>query len=399
MAHAPTGARPDGERLFTRAFLVLSASELAYFTAAGLVIPVLPLFAARHLGGGDVGAGIAVGAFSVTALILRPYAGRASDRYGRRPLLVWGALLCAVATALTLLVPNLASLVGLRLVLGVAEAFFFVAGFAAVADLAPPNRTGEALSYNSLSLYLGIALGPLLGETLLEAGGFAMAWIGAAGLALLAGALAFTLREPAPADRPIDGGPSPLICRAAIAPAIGLAAGVAGMAGFFAFVALYAQDLQMSGARGVLLMFGLIVVGCRVSFAKVPDRVPPFRLAGAALAMCAGGLAVVGLSGSVDGLFVGAAILAVGISFITPAFFAATFARVPAAERGAAAGTVSLFLDLAFGAGPLVLGLVADASSIPTAFGLAASVAATGAAGTLAYAVWASRTVRRDASA
>ena len=49
-------------------------------------------------------------------------------------------------------------IVALRLLAGVAEAAFFVAGFAALADLAPPARLGEALSYNSPGLYLGIAL-------------------------------------------------------------------------------------------------------------------------------------------------------------------------------------------------------------------------------------------------
>ena len=388
MAHAAPGASPasSSDRLFTRAFLTLSVAELAYFTAAGVTIPVLPLFAAQELGGGEVGAGVAVGAFSVTALILRPYAGLTSDRRGRRPLLVWGALLCAVATAMTLLVPNLLALVGLRLILGVAEAFFFVAGFAAVADLAPPKRTGEALSFNSLSLYLGVAFGPVLGEVLLEWGDFEAAWLGAAGLALLAAILAVFLPETAGPGRTADEPPPPLISRAAIGPSLGLAAGLSGMAGFFAFVALYAQDLQMDGARGVLLMFGLIVVACRLVFAKLPDRVPPFRLAGAALVLCAAGMLVVSATGSVAGLYAGAAMTAVGVAFITPAFFAATFARVPAAERGAAAGTVSLFLDLAFGAGPFLLGLVADATSIPTAFGVAALIAAAGAIGTLGYA-------------
>ena len=45
---------------------------------------------------------------------------------------------------------TLPAVVALRLVLGVAEAAFFVASFAALADLAPPDRMGEALSYNSL---------------------------------------------------------------------------------------------------------------------------------------------------------------------------------------------------------------------------------------------------------
>src|SRR5664279_5260550 len=55
-------------------------------------------------------------------------------------------------------------LLGLRVLLGVAEAAFFVAGVAALADLAPAERLGEALSYNSLGLYLGITAGPALGD-------------------------------------------------------------------------------------------------------------------------------------------------------------------------------------------------------------------------------------------
>ena len=54
------------------------------------------------------------------------------------------------------------AVVALRLLLGVAEAAFMVAAFAAVADLAPASRMGEAISYNSLGLYLGLALGPPL---------------------------------------------------------------------------------------------------------------------------------------------------------------------------------------------------------------------------------------------
>jgi len=58
---------------------------------------------------------------------------------------------------------SLVPLVLLRLLLGVAEAAFFVASIATLADLAPPSRMAEATSYNSLGLYLGLAFGlPLL---------------------------------------------------------------------------------------------------------------------------------------------------------------------------------------------------------------------------------------------
>lgn len=382
-------APSEPQRLFTPAFIGLSLAELAYFTAAGVLIPLTPLFAAGTLGADEVGVGITVGAFSATALLLRPVAGRAADLRGRRPLLIWGALLCSAAIAGHLLATDLWILIGLRLVLGVAEAFFFVAGFTMIADLAPPGRAGEALSYNSLALYFGIAFGPVVGEWLHGAGGYSLAWIGGAALALIAGLIPIAMRETA--DRSADPGPMRILHGPSVLPSVGLFTGVAGMAGFLAFVALYVRDLDMTGAGPVLLVFGLIVVGTRVLFAKLPDRVPAFRLAAAALALIAVGLAVVATLQSGVGLYLGAALTALGVAFTTPAFFRAIAEGAPPAERGTAFGTTSAFLDLAFGGGPVIVGLVAGALTIPAGFGVAATLAAAGAAGTAFAAYRASR--------
>jgi MFS family permease len=401
-SHAPdpTGRAAPGssDRLFTPAFVGLALAELAYFTAQGLLIPTTPLFAAGPLGADEVWVGLAVGAFSITALVLRPFAGRESDRRGRRPLLIGGALLAAAAIAAHLLVPDIVALVGVRLVLGIAEAFFFVASFAALADLAPAGRTGEAVSFNSLALYLGVAFGPLVGEMLVDAGGFSLAWAGGAVLMLAAALVASRLPETA--RRLAPDAPTPaLISRPAIPPAAALFTGIAGMAGFFAFVALYARDVGLDGSRLVLLEFGLIVVGCRVVFARLPDRVPPFRLGAVALALIAIGLAAAASIQSSTGLFIGAAVLAAGVAFVTPAMFAAIFACVQAEERGAAAGTAGVFLDLAFGGGPMVFGLVAGLAGIPAGFLAAALLAGIGATGAAVAAIRAQRNLARPQEA
>ena len=381
------GRPADPSRLFTPAFVALSLAELAYFTAAGLTIPITPLFAKGPLGATEVGVGLAVGAFAVTALILRPYAGRLSDRVGRRPLLVGGALGFAVVLAAHAAAWALPALIGLRLLLGVAEAFFFVAGFAAVADLAPPGRAGEALSFNSLSLYLGIAFGPVIGQLLLDRGGYAAAFLGGATLALAAAVLAFRIPETATLDRS-GAGPTPFFHRAALAPSLGLFAGIVGMGGFFAFVAIHAtENLGLDGASTVLFLFGVIVVATRVVFARVPDRVAPFRMGAAALALIAAGLLVASTVTTEAGLVIGTAVIAIGVAFLTPAFFAAVFARVDPSERGSASGMASLFIDLGFGGGPMLLGLVASVAGIPAAFAVAASIAAAGAVGSALFAV------------
>ncbi|BDZ66386.1 MFS transporter [Agromyces mangrovi Wang et al. 2018] len=181
--------------LYTRAFIALTATELLYFTAVGMALFALPLFVTGPLGGDEAGAGIAIGAFAASALVLRPFAGRLSDRIGRRPLMLGGALLAASALGLLLVADDLVVVVLLRLLAGVAEAAFFVSSFAALADIAPPERMGEALSINSLGLYLGLAFGPPLAEALIGVGDFAAVWIGATGLTLVAAALALVVGE------------------------------------------------------------------------------------------------------------------------------------------------------------------------------------------------------------
>ena len=135
----PDGSRPS---LFTAAFVLLSFADLVYFTAAGVAIYALPPYVTGPVGSNEAGAGLAFGAFAITALLLRPFAGRLSDTRGRRPLLVGGALLGCVAMFLTAFAATLPLIVALRLLFGVAEAAFFVASFAALADLAP--RSGWA---------------------------------------------------------------------------------------------------------------------------------------------------------------------------------------------------------------------------------------------------------------
>ena len=75
-------------------------------------------------------------------------------------------------------------------------------------------------------------------------------------------------------------------------------------------------------------------------------------------------------------MLAGAAVLGLGVAFLTPAIFAAIFSIVPAHERGAAAGTATVFIDLGFGGGPLLLGIIAANGGIPLAFASAAALTA-----------------------
>ena len=137
-----------------------------------------------------------------------------------------------------------------------------------LADLAPPGRTGEALSFNSLALYGGVALGPVIGQTLLDHGGFDRVWIGAAALVGVAALLALRMPETLERSEEEEAPPAPLFHPAVLVPGFALLTGVAGMAGYFAFASLRAEELGLETWSIVLFLVGSIVVTCRIVFAK-----------------------------------------------------------------------------------------------------------------------------------
>lgn len=379
--------RQAGERVFTPAFILLGMADLIYFTAVGITIHSLPLYVTGPVGSDEAGAGLAFGAFALTALLLRPLSGRLVDQMGRRPLLVAGALLGGAGLALMPLADTLSVVVALRLLQGVGEAAFFVAGFAMLADLAPRDRTGEALSYNSLGLYLGIALGPPLGAVVLAASGFALTWVAASVLMILASGLSLLLPETHVPEPATAGAGHHLLHLPAVPPALGLMAAILASGGFLAFASLHSTRIGMSNTSAALMTYGLVVVTCRLTLARVPDRLPALPLGAASLAAIAGGLALIAAWTTSAGLLLGTAVMAVGVAFSTPAFFTAVFATAAPHQRGAAAGTASAALDLGLGVGPLLLGLIARDQGVPAALALAAAVALLGAGWTWSLAL------------
>jgi predicted MFS family arabinose efflux permease len=132
-----------------------------------------------------------------------------------------------------------------------------------------------------------------------------------------------------------------------------------------------------------LVVYGTTVIVGRLTVARFVDRLPPLRLGAVALVTMAAGLGIDATAGSATTLIAGVVVLGVGVTFSTPAFFAAIFATARPSERGAASAMASTALDLGLGGGPILLGYVAAAAGIPRAFGVGAVVALAGAGWTI----------------
>jgi MFS family permease len=347
--------------MITRSFVLVTLSALAYFTGYAALIPTLPKYVSDPLGGGGLAVGLTVGAFGVTALLMRPFAGAIADRRGRRWLIIGGAGLVALTTLGMIPAGSVGALVGLRLIAGIGEAMFFVGAVTIINDIAVPERRGEAVSLFSVSLYLGIAVGPLLGETVLERVSFDAVWALAAGLSAVAVMFGLAARDdftPVAVER-VPGVRMRVLHPAGVIPGLIMLTSVWGFAGYMAFIRLYAEDLGMRGAASVLVMYGAIMVAIRLFGARIPDVLGVERAGLIGLTLSAAGLATVGLSGSIGGLYAGSVVFALGQSLAFPAFMALAAGSAPPSERGAAIGTTTAFIDLGFAVGPVSLGIIA----------------------------------------
>ena len=393
-----TGAAPRA-RLFTRSFASLSLAVLVFFVAGGILLPVTPLFTQEVLFGDRFAVGIVSGVFAVASLLMRPFAGRLTDRRGRRIALLIGAAISVAAAAGHLFASSLEILLVMRLALGLGEALFFVAGLAAATDLAPDNRRGEAISLVSLSLYLGIAIGPLLGELVLSSNGYAAVWIVTALLYAASVGLSWIVpetlqRTPEPAGGGAAAGGAdaaagqprkhPLIHPRGIVSGLLALCGVWGMGPFFAFIPLMVEDLGIGTASPYLGAFALVVVVLRLVGARLPDQLGATILTGTALVATAIGLLISGLAVANvipvgEGLMAGTIVFAGGVAFTMPAIMSMAVVGVASDERGAVVGTAGLFVDAAFGLSPAVLGFLATFTDYPATFLISAVIAAIGA--------------------
>ncbi len=367
-----------GDRLVTPLFVLITGAGLAYFVAIGSLLPVLPRYVEDALGGGGIEVGLVIGAFAVSAAIVRPTAGRWGDVYGRRTMAVGGAAIATLSIIPLGLVNAVWFLVVLRLATGLGEAGFFIGAATAAQDLAPPHRRGEAASFFSTAIYGGLAIGPVVGETLYHRWGSDANWVFAAGSC----AVATLLSSFIPADLGRVAEPPPrrgIVHPAAVLPGTVLLLGLFGFAGFAAFMPLYVDEIGVADAGPFFLVYGVIVLGVRILGARIPDRLGPVRASSISLTAIAAGIGTVAVVGSVAGLWAGTVLLAIGMSLLFPALFTLAVNGAPDGERSHAVGSFSLFFDLSQGLGAPILGIIVSLTGAERpAFLFAALVALVG---------------------
>ncbi len=347
--------------------------------SVGATLPVLPRYITGELGGGELEVGIVTGAFAITGLACRPLAGHLADRRGRRRVVVWGALSTAISGLLLFVPAGVAGLIVSRLFLGAGEGAVYTAGAAWIVDLAPPARRARIIGLYGLAIWGGLALGPPLGELILQASSFDAVWAFATAAPLAGAFVATRIGE---RFRPQAGLPQArtLLAREALRPGLALSLAIVGYAAMAAFIVLHLDQQGIGHGAAVFTAFALTVVATRVLGGWLPDRYGPIRCAAGAGAVEAAGLVAIAASESLPVAVAGAVAMGAGFALLFPSLALLVVNRVPIERRGVAMGTFTAFFDLGMGIGGPLTGAAAALGGYSAAFVLAACCALAGAA-------------------
>lgn len=147
---------------------VLMITAFVDMLGLAMVIPLLPFYATK-LGASATVVGILIAAFSIAQLASAPLWGRFSDRYGRRPALLVGLLVSAVAYVIFAYASTLWLLLLSRVVQGLGGGTIGVVQ-AYVADASDPRDRAKSLGWLSAATSFGAVVGPAIGSVLIHWG-------------------------------------------------------------------------------------------------------------------------------------------------------------------------------------------------------------------------------------
>lgn len=375
--------RPSSLRTTAQVVAIVIFTFIGYLNI-GIPLAVLPSYVHNDLGFSAVVAGLVISVQYLATLLSRPTASRIIDNLGSKRAVMWGLAGCGLSGVFMLachfLTPwpwlSLACLLVGRLVLGSAESLVGSGSIGWGIGRVGSQNTAKVISWNGIASYGALAIGAPLGVLMAKSLGL---WSIGASIILL-GVLGLLLAWPKRAAPVVAGVRLPFmrVLGKVFPHGSGLALGSIGFGTIATFITLFYASRDWPNAALTLSLFGASFICARLLFGNLINRICGFRVAIACLSIETLGLLMLWLASSAEMALAGAALSGFGFSLVFPALGVEAVNQVSPANRGAAVGAYSLFIDLSLGiTGPLV-GAVAAGFGFASMFLFAAAAAGCG---------------------
>ncbi|MCJ7687236.1 MAG: MFS transporter, partial [Desulfobacteraceae bacterium] len=162
---------------------LLSVSVGVAMIGLGIIWPLIPVYAVE-LGAGGFLVGLIIASFNVSRTLVNPFAGRLSDRWGRKKFIVTGLFVYSIISVLYVLPAHAETLILVRFFHGLASVLVVPIAMALAADIAPKEKLGLYMGTLNMAVMIGLGIGPVLGGTIRDHFGMNAAFYAMGALAL-----------------------------------------------------------------------------------------------------------------------------------------------------------------------------------------------------------------------
>lgn len=350
--------------------------------AFAIILPALPFYA-MNLGGAGLWLGILLTSYSAAKLVGASLAGRLSDRFGRKPLLIVGLVGSGISFVLTGLAGSLVFLAIARAVAGLFGGTIATAQ-AYVADVTRPAERARYMGLLGASIGCGFIVGPGIGAAL-GGYGFVVVTSVAAVLALLNGLVAVFLIRESPRQR--DHERSKWRWRELAAQPASIVILVAMFLTLFAFVSMETTlafvaraeyGLDERGFGMILVYVGVIMIIVQGGIVgRLAPRVGEQRLSALGALLLGSSLLLLPFAQSFAAAMAFLGILAVGQGLVSPTLPTLLSRRTSGGLQGGMLGLGQSVASAARAVGPVLAGWLYDqGASWPFVLAGAAAMAA-----------------------
>jgi MFS family permease len=318
--------------------------------------------------------GLAVSAFFASAAIAALLGGGLVDRLGRRSsTMTAGALATAGGFGMAWATYSWATLVGLMVVLGTANAACQVTSNLTLARAVPPHRRGLGFGVKQAAIPLSIVIAGLAVPV-----GAMVGWrwtftiTGLAGVGVVAAGLRLPREHGARADRSAARDRPPMSALLAVMAAVMLASAAANSLG--SFVGLWGFEVGLTPSEAGLLMAAgsALNIVVRVFSGHRADLRHGRNLPVVAVQLLIGAVSLAALSISSPWSVVPAALFAFGLGWSWPGLLLYAVVRVGRDSPAAATSIVQAGAFVGGAAGPVLFGVVVRTLGYATAWRMAA---------------------------
>jgi MFS family permease len=158
-------------------FYVLFIASIVTNIGSGMIASLLGMYS-KTLGATGLQLGIIYSGISFSRAILSPPIGKLSDEKGRKAFLIFGLLAYTLISFGYIYAETAWGLIIVGLLHGAAAAFVLPIAFAYIGDITPIGKEGEYLGTFGISLFIGWAIGPILGGVIADVLGYKEAFLG-----------------------------------------------------------------------------------------------------------------------------------------------------------------------------------------------------------------------------